>query len=403
MSNKITRTSSSFQYHIYVTMGCSLSCNHCFISDEIRKNKEQLTIEKFKLIVDAYSEHFLKSDAEKAEVTILGGEPTIIHPSFFKEAIPYLREKFEGTGKFFYVSLVTNLLHYPCLSQIYGLFDYISTSYEPERFALERDENKKSVWEANVKKLMSLGVELSLSVTTTSGVVSLGEKYLDTMYALGFKRFQINLSIPEGKMLENSIREEDYLQYKGERIEDILTPAYKRKPLSININTPIFPGFEKESKFMIAATEWLMKMKEVDPELDIYPISSYCTSLFSKTVVPDIACCANKGMNVRVDGEITGCATEIGSDNIFSYGNIFTSSVDEISNSSNAKKFIRSTKITKRECLRCKFFPSCEGGCLLRSKLWNSKDKSTECHGLRSFYQYIEDNAFKLRDLDTFK
>lgn len=403
MKNKLNRTSKSFQYHIYVTMNCSLKCDHCFINDTVRKEKRPMTIEEFKRIVDAYSEHFKKSDAQKAELTIIGGEPTLLSPSFFLEAIPYLRKSFEESGKFFYISLVTNLLHFSSLRKIYPLFDYISTSYEPERFSKEEDKNKLLVWKENVKKVRELGIELSLSVTTTSGVVRLGNDYLEEMYKLGFKKFQINLSIPEGKMLKNAIGDEVYGSYSEVRTEDFEKPVYRRKPLLNVSDSSIFPGFKREAEFMIGATEWLLDKSLTDQDVDVYPISSYCTSVFEKMVVGDIACCADMGLNARVDGQVTGCATEIGSENIFSYGNIYDDSIEDIVESRNAKLFKKNTNLTKRECLACEFYSSCEGACMLRAKLWNPRERDSECHGLKSFYEYIEKNAHRLENIDKFK
>lgn len=86
--------STSKLYHIYPTMKCNLSCQHCFLHQEVRDQKDRMTPEEFRSLVDNMANDFaLDPSAEFAEVTIIGGEPTLMPPSFYTENIPYLRKK----------------------------------------------------------------------------------------------------------------------------------------------------------------------------------------------------------------------------------------------------------------------------------------------------------------------
>ncbi|AKO77788.1 hypothetical protein EN12_22050 [Vibrio cholerae] len=57
---------------------------------------------------------------------------------------------------------MTNFMHLSKLEKIADLFDFIATSYEPNRF----DERKFKVWEQNIKDWVARGKRVVLSFTT---------------------------------------------------------------------------------------------------------------------------------------------------------------------------------------------------------------------------------------------
>ncbi|ENH6781966.1 radical SAM protein, partial [Vibrio parahaemolyticus] len=156
---------NNYQYHIYPSMRCSLSCQHCFIDKSLINSKETMTEDQFKIVADKFSSHFKDSKAQFAEITIIGGEPTLIPSDFYHEVIPYLRQRFEETGKGFMVSIVTNLLHLPNLERMRDLFDLVVTSYEPARFTsanmVASIDRKKETWEKNLNIYLESGKPLS--------------------------------------------------------------------------------------------------------------------------------------------------------------------------------------------------------------------------------------------------
>ena len=104
---------NNYQYHIYTSMRCSLSCQHCFIDKSLINPKETMTEDQFKIVADKFSSHFKDSKAQFAEITIISGEPTLIPSDFYHEVVRYLRQRFEVM-----VLIVTNLLHLPNLERI---------------------------------------------------------------------------------------------------------------------------------------------------------------------------------------------------------------------------------------------------------------------------------------------
>ncbi|AKO77789.1 hypothetical protein EN12_22055 [Vibrio cholerae] len=73
------------QYYFYPTMNCSLSCDHCFIEEAMRHDKKRMSVEQFKIVVDKYAEHFVKSNIQNAEMTIMGGNQHWLMPNFTKK------------------------------------------------------------------------------------------------------------------------------------------------------------------------------------------------------------------------------------------------------------------------------------------------------------------------------
>lgn len=402
---KMERTISSFQYHIYTTMYCSLACQHCFIDSDIRADPTHMSVEEFKRVVDIYAEHFEKSDADKAEVTIIGGEPTTVKASFYLEVMPYLKEKFEATGKFFYSSIVTNFLHTKNLAKFDHMFDSIVTSYEPLRFtdynAKNNNGKKGDIWLRNVQQWMADGKEVSVSLTTTKDVVEGGMELLDYLHEMGITNFQFNQSVPEGDFLKGLISDEDYAKHLKERKDELLEPVRNRKIFTIHEEkeNSVFATFDEESDYMIEMTKWYIKKRQDGHNINVYPIESFVAGLADKVVIDDIACCVNKGLNTRVDGKTTGCASEIGSKEMLSYGNIYEEDLENIVNSDVRNSYVRATKRVKRECVRCEYFKNCSGACMLRAKLWDTSNPDAECHGLRRYLKFLEGNIELIQEV----
>lgn len=397
------RTITSFQYHIYTTFQCSLSCSHCFVDEDLRNQKSSMTVEQVKHLADVYSKHFAESDVEKAEITIIGGEPTMLSHSFYDEVMPYLRTKFEKTGKFFYISIMTNLLHSSNLEKMWHHFDLITTSFEPNRFTslnnVANPEKKGDVWLRNLKEWVKKDRPISISIATTKDVLDAGIGLFDELYSIGIKRFQLNPAIPEGEFIKNIINDDSYRIFNEKRRESMISPARRRPVINIINENSLFSNYKQESEYMIEATKWLADKIKKGHSVDIYPIQSSLVSIINNQVIDDIACGVDKGLNTRPDGEVSGCSAEMGSKNMVSYGNMWTETLDEIDNSLTKKAYIQSTKQCKSSCISCEFFINCKGGCSLRSRLWNERDPEQECHGLKSYLLYLKDNSLELSEV----
>ncbi|EJG0766598.1 SPASM domain-containing protein [Vibrio parahaemolyticus O5:K30] len=390
---------NNYQYHIYPSMRCSLSCQHCFIDKSLINSKETMTEDQFKIVADKFSSHFKDSKAQFAEITIIGGEPTLIPSDFYHEVIPYLRQRFEETGKGFMVSIVTNLLHLPNLERMRDLFDLVVTSYEPARFTsanmVASIDRKKETWEKNLNIYLESGKPLSISLATTQDVIDAGTDLLDKFLDKGIRFIQLNTIVPEGKIIENEFGNEFYESHVSVRTDDLSIPLRNRRKIVIE-NAKIIPDFKSEAEYLIAVTEWLYKKRMDGIDVNVYPVNSFISGVIYNHEIDDISCCINKGMNVRFDGAITGCASEIGSKNMLSYGNIYKDNVQDIANSEAKEMHSSMGSRLDKECRKCEFLSNCYGSCMLRARFWNAKGDKANCHGLKPFMEYIRNHQERL-------
>lgn len=391
-----------YQYHIYPTMKCSMLCRHCFIDEEVRKEKKVMTVDEFKTVVDKLSKHFKESDAEIADITIMGGEPIAISPDFYLEVMPYLIQKFTETKKIFQTRIMTNLLHYSNLNKISHLFDLVITSYEPKRFSIENlasnIERKKNIWERNFKNYIQSGRDFSISITTTKDVIDAGEDLLEDFYNKGIKFIQLNLVTPEGSILSNDLGKDYYEKHSKYRLDELSIPLRNRTIITKD-NLHIIEDYDREAEYFIKITEWFYKKIKSGANISVSPIQSFIRSILKGEIIDDTSCCIDKGLCVRTDGKVSGCAAEIGNENMLSYGNLFTDSVDDIFNSTIKFNHLFMGKRLDKICLSCEFLKNCYGSCMLRSRFWDKTDPKKSCHGLKPYLTYINNNIDRLKEI----
>ncbi|MFS1429455.1 SPASM domain-containing protein [Vibrio splendidus] len=393
---------NNYQYHIYPSMKCSLACRHCFIDKEVLKQKDTMTVEQFKTVADKYAEHFRKNDVDFGEITIIGGEPTLIPSAFYHEVIPYLRKSFEDTGKPFMISIVTNMMHYKNLDKMSELFDLVVTSYEPARFTEENMvsgiERKGETWHSNLDEYVKTERPVSVSFSTSGDVIEAGTELLDHFFDRGIRFLQINSIVPEGNILENEMGEDFYQEHLGKRTSEFAVPVKKRKRIALKAPS-IIPDYELEADYFIKITEWMYDKIQQGHDVDVYPVKSFIHGVINDSEVDDISCCIDKGMNTRPDGKVTGCASEIGSKVMLSYGNIYEDKVDDIQGSDIKRMHLSMAQRLDKECMTCEFIQSCMGSCMLRSRFWDKAGKVNSCHGLKPYMRYIKDNKERLKTL----
>lgn len=377
------------QYYFYPTMKCSLNCEHCFIEEDMRNDDTQMTVEQFKTVVDKFADHFARSNVQNAEMTVMGGEPSLLPAGYYEEVIPYIREKFqfEHMQKYSFITLMTNFMHVGKLKKIDHLFDFVATSFEPARFV--NDERKKDMWLKNLSEWMTEGRRVVLSFTTTADVTRTGTQLFDYFYDLGVRNFQINNAAPGGALLEHSMSNAEYQEHLESKNNQQLEIARKRKVISLNNN--IHVGFEAESEFYRQAAEWLLEKSKTDKKIRVDPIHAMIGNLMDDDELVDIACGAAKGFSVRTDGVTTGCASDIGSSNPLSLGNMFTDDIRDIENCEIRQENLSANDRIHKTCLRCEFVHNCKGGCHQRLRLWDPTS-GKECHGLKTFLTYLRDN-----------
>jgi hypothetical protein len=106
-----------------------------------------------------------------ADVTIIGGEPTLVPPNFYEECLPYVRERFNATGKEYILAIVTNFTSTNALKRYAHHFDVVTTSYEYDRFdnqLLTSLNTKKSLWWKNLEDWIQSGLKIFFIVSASA-------------------------------------------------------------------------------------------------------------------------------------------------------------------------------------------------------------------------------------------
>lgn len=353
--------SKTFLYQINVTRDCNLRCTHCYIHSDVKKNSKKMILEQIEQIANGIVEHMDSINYEHAEIHFIGGEPTMLGLDFFEKAVPLLKSKLLDKKFTSEVMIVTNLLHKDILS-ICKLFDRVTTSYEPEtRFVSWKGNPKPKLemqWVNNVHLLQNHGIEVGVTTAMTKQVISYGaRKLLDEFYFRGIKQIHFGFFIPEGDGLVNKIT--------------------------------VFPNFIDTSNFLIEASDWYLEKREIDNDLWVNPFESMLSAIHTEKPLDDIVCPIISGsMDIHWNGNAAPCLEAGGALNPDWSGNVFETSILEVSKNDNFMKKVRAASRPQTACHTCDEYKVCKSGCGVLFQYWNPV-LDEDCPGFKKFIKYV--------------
>lgn len=99
--------------------------------------------------------------------------------------------------------------------------------------------------------------------------------------------------------------------------------------------------------------------------------------------------CANTTMSVEPNGDVYPCGSMTANPDNF-YGNLLEAPLDDVMQSANAVRL--RTRKHADDCLSCKWFHTCHGGCMSRALKYTGSidNKDYYCHALFGMYEHIE-------------
>lgn len=352
---------NTYLYQVNVTRACNLRCTHCYIDSKVKQHSGFMTKEGIIDLSRQIKEHVVRNKIGRAEIHIVGGEPTMLGLEYFEKTVPEIRKNLEGID--YELILVSNLLSSDILD-IAKKFDKVSTSYEPDTrfFSLSKKYKPRleETWRNNVHKLVSEGIDLSATVCITKGVVEIGAKnILDFLVENFIKQIHLGFYIPQGDGL-----------------------------FSMSSN---MPKFEETAKFLCAAADWYFDTKDCNSRDDVYlnPIESLIVSIDKNEPKEDIVCPIISGsIDINWDGNAVTCLEEGGSTNVDWSGNVFSEGLLNVTKNKKFMKRVISAKRPNQVCVECPHYEICLGGCGVLFEYWNG---SGECPGFKSFIEYMID------------
>jgi radical SAM protein with 4Fe4S-binding SPASM domain len=305
-------------------------------------------------IASGIVEHMKRGRYERAEIHVIGGEPTMLGLAYYEAVVPRLRAVLEGHDFTYDLIIVSNLLSADIVS-IAKLFDRINTSWEiGTRFPKAKLERR---WEENVRLLLAEGLDVGVTTAVTKPVIAAGAAHvLDHLYALGLRQMHFGFFIPSGDGKDN--------------IGDV------------------FPRFHETSQFMIDATDWYMARRATDPALFVNPSESMLSAIHDDAPLDDIICPIVSGsMDIDPDGKAGTCLEAGGEVHARWLGNVLATSVAEVAESASFRREVVVAARPKKPCLTCDEFKLCKAGCSVNFAYWTPEDQ--DCPGFKSFIKHV--------------
>lgn len=315
-----------------VTDFCNHRCVHCYNLDSEIKNRPMRQVD---------DETVLKCvqklvDNKIFSVIVTGGEP-LINKELTKKVIRLLKENKTR------VSLNSNLtladddfIHFLKEQKVGVLIS--CPSGETDSFSRLTGTNNYSLFETNIKKLVSAGVRFTVNMVVTKENLHEIRQTAENMKALGCKSFA---ATPMGLNVE-----------------------YPRLDLLLSV---------EEVRQVISELLWIEK--ELDMKVDILEALPKCvfpeSVLMEKHAFLNRKCQAGRTViAVSCNGDVRPCAH-----NPYSYGNILK---EDLRGIWQKMSDWRSALYVPQECMDCTWLNHCNGGCRTSAKVfnggWNKKD-----------------------------
>jgi radical SAM protein with 4Fe4S-binding SPASM domain len=351
----------TFLYQINVTRDCNLRCTHCYIHSDVKASSKSMQDEQIISLAHGIVAHMKKINYARAEIHFVGGEPTMLGLPFFQKNIPLFREIIEKGGFEADIMLISNLLH-DDIVKIAKLFDKVNTSYEVDtRFVSTKGVYKPKIeknWLDNLKKLQNEGIDLGVTTAITTPVIKFGAtNLLNYFYDNGIKKMHFGFFIPEGDGL-------------------------------VNINN-LFPGFHETSEFLIETAKWALERRESDADLWVNPFESMLTAIENDEPLDDIVCPIIAGSaDINWDGNTVTCIEEGGSKTPDWAGNIFETSIVEVTSSAKFMKRVIEAAKPQRYCVGCEEYNFCKSGCGVLFKYFDP-NLDQDCPGFKQFITFV--------------
>lgn len=371
---------STFLFQLNVTRRCNLRCTHCYIDSDKKDVSPDWTPEEFFHVIDGICE-YLTTDYNgprkysRAEVHVIGGEPSELGIPFFSQVLGYASSAFDALPHEIELSIVTNLLT-PTALEVARMFDTVSTSFEiATRFNKPKQQR---MWESNVRTLfqeISNIPDRKLAVTCAAvrPTVDYGaENLLNYLFDLGFRHMHLGFFIPSGDGLKN--------------MNDVAV------------------SHEETSQFYIDSFDWYLKKRS---EVWLNPMEGWIKSLRLGKSQDDVVCPIVSGaLDIDGDGNTISCIEKGGELDYDSIGNLFerndgviasdagafSTTVSDILDSPAYLVEVAKANSLNPVCRSCEYQQLCVGNCGVLHGYW---DESGECPGFKKFIDYVRTNLEK--------
>jgi radical SAM protein with 4Fe4S-binding SPASM domain len=314
--------------YVKPTEKCNLSCLHCYNNVD-GLDSGSLSFKTLKTFLERFTEYFKDKDLKHVNVVLHGGEPTLVGPDYLQNMMILLKEYLSIFDTKY--SIQTNLvkLDENLLSFFKAYFESIGTSYSPYIRFVGKDEKYYQPWIDNLRKLKDENFMVHL-------VINLTKKYILNHEPNELIEFLLTNKIDSFHLEPTTYSGLAQKNWNDLYTDPTLYDEWKTNFTKLFINNKVYKT--------IHSSEISLKAK------------TFLDSVFVGCSSRD---CMLKTITLNADGTLGSCPN--------------ISKILPISNSSKPfSDFIDSEKridlIVKErskrtECIDCKFYKYCNGGC----------------------------------------
>lgn len=354
-----TQTSIETGYFVFTMMPslrCSLSCPHCYLTLDQRRNSPIMTVEQLKTACLKVDDYYQGKPEIKRKVIIFywyGGEPTEMGQDYMLSAFNIIKEIFsEEKGYYIRHDILTSLINidesWMDIFKSWGR-GHFQTSFD----GLMRGKGYMRRWDKRVRQAVAEGLSVSTISVINNELMEDGPRaVLD---------YLCELQIDEASFLPFMLN----VQNEGQKYEKYAPPM---------------DGY---SDFMIELTEYWYELKAKGVKVPYIGQMSY---IVSRKDMPVSANIAGQTMFLLPEGDFVLPDYENGYlEYMKPFGNIFNESFEEVITSKSRRDYIRKqyTRNKNIECMTCEY----KNQCIM--EFWKPNREGDECFGAKRYVTWL--------------
>lgn len=356
---------------IKVTDHCNFQCAYCSVGSP-EKNKP-LSLEIFKKFCDGLKELVIEQNDNIVSFIWHGGEPTLIRPAFYEEAMSYARDIFIPIGREPFFKMQTNgsrlnaewIALFKKFNVSLGLsLDGPALLHDQFRRTKNGEVTHVTIMQA-IEALRAENINFATLLVVTKPLLG-HEKEIVDFFAQQALQVKMNPLFDCGYATDN-----DNLSLSGQDYGIFLSKIFQH---------------------------W---MQLEDERIVIEPLSGFMHAMLNDVNVSDCSystTCGKVMISLGSDGSIYPCG-RFSDIQTMRYGSILDQSLIELYNSENAKILRnRVSSPIEESCRRCQYFKLCHSGCAFSAYLKHgtAELKTPLCESNQFIFSYLKDQGLAL-------